>query len=589
MPKKLKKKKIKTKIIPAIKSQRALEVKYRRQLNKLGKALIQAVNEEVLAYIETQQETYIADGIGDQLGLIFKKLTARFTGTATFSFAKSTAEQFVNKVGISNKKKFDRTVQRATGVDLGAIITSEGLEDFVTLSVNKNVGLIKSLPEEYLKQVETIVNNGVVSGARFSTIKKEIISKTGANAKLAGRIKTIAMNEIQTINAQMTLRRSETLGIKEGLYRTSEDERVRQCHKELNGVRYDLSKGAWSKTCQKFIQPGITDINCRCSYSSIINIDETGAITEKEPPKTKAKAKNIIKKIKQPSKKKAVYKKLTPQQELSQKKINLMVKMKKSGASLKEREIALQKLIKLEEMKAQAKINQLKAKPIKKKEPKHKAPAKKAIQKQDVNKEVKQYKNLNNTGEGELKKTFKFNNKPMPADLEDYIQESGINEDLRSGKVPDMDKEAVKNLDVITNKKELKTDVQLHRALYFKEKDLDTFLEGMDVGTVHSDKGFMSTTISEISEKQVSVPDSEKVVMKILADKDTKGTFLPGYASAEEDPDLDEDEKDDLSAIKDMVDAEKEFLMPRDTKLQVVGEPIRKRGITTITMRVINE
>lgn len=257
------KKKNKIKIGAPVKSQKGIEIQYRKQLNKLGKALILAIKTEVLPYLKTQQSNYVVDGIGDQLGVIFRRLNGTFTGTATAGFAQVTASQMVQKVGEANKNKFDRTIARATGVDLGNIITAEGLEDFIALSVNKNVSLISSLPEEYLKQVETIVNNGVVSGARFSTIEKEIISKTGVNKKLANRIKTIAKNEIQTINSQITLRRSDSLGITEGIFRTSKDERVRKSHKELDGVRFKLKKGAWSKTAQKFIQPGITDIGCR--------------------------------------------------------------------------------------------------------------------------------------------------------------------------------------------------------------------------------------------------------------------------------------------------------------------------------------
>jgi len=269
-------KKKKTKIAAPVKSQKGIEIAYRKQLNKLGKVLIASVRKEVLAYLKTQESSYVADsqfnlksilplydGIGDQLGVIFRRLNGLFTGTATASFAQTTASAMVNKVGTANKNKFDRTIARATGVDLGSVITAEGLEDFTALSVNKNVSLIKSLPEEYLKQVETIVNNGVVSGARYSTIQKEIIAKTGANSKLANRIKTIARNEVQTINSQISLRRSESLGIKEGIFNTSDDERVRKCHDELDGIQYLLKKGAWSKTCGKFIQPGITDINCR--------------------------------------------------------------------------------------------------------------------------------------------------------------------------------------------------------------------------------------------------------------------------------------------------------------------------------------
>lgn len=259
--------------IPPIKSQKGIERQYQKQLNKLGKLLILEVRAQVLNFLKAQQSSYVMDGFGDQLGVIFRKLNGTFTGTATASFAETTASQMVQKVGKANKNKFDRVVAQAVGVDLGSVIASEGLEDFVAVNVNKNVSLIKSLPEEYLKHVETIVNNGVASGARYSTIEKEIISKMGANSKLANRIKTIARNEVQTINSQLTLRRSESLGITKGIYRSSKDERVRKSHAELDGVEYELKKGAWSKTAQKFIQPGITDINCRCSYSPIIEVD----------------------------------------------------------------------------------------------------------------------------------------------------------------------------------------------------------------------------------------------------------------------------------------------------------------------------
>ena len=304
------KRKKKERIASPVKSLRGQEARYRKELNKLGKALIKAVNTELMPYLKANQSTYVIDGlmndsftplsritdkfivdddfdlsddyreftqslldnsrdqvqnrdgIGNELQVIFARLNQQFTGSIVSGFAQNTATQMVGKVARTNKTRFDKTIKRATGVDLGGIVASEGLEDFVTMNINTNVSLIKSLPEEYLKQVETIVNNGVVSGARFSTIAKEIvgIDKT-ANSKLAGRIKTIAMNEVQTINSQINLRRSDALGITEGIYRTSEDERVRTCHKELNGVRYELKKGAWSKTCNKFIKPGITDIN----------------------------------------------------------------------------------------------------------------------------------------------------------------------------------------------------------------------------------------------------------------------------------------------------------------------------------------
>jgi len=302
----------KEKVASPVKPLKGQEIAYRRELNKLGRAMIKAVHEEVLSYLKANQESYVLDtitldhikqfkrlndsldhlklykhyilcdeyiefrddllhksrkrltedGIGDQLGVIFRRLNSTFSGAVSAGFAQNTSTQMVERVGTANKDRFDKTVHAATGVNLGEIVTAEGLDDFIELSVNKNVKLITSLPEEYLAQVEVIVNNGVASGARYQTIANEITSKVGsANSKLAGRIKTIAMNEVQTINSQITLRRSEALGITEGIFRTSDDEKVRPCHEELDDVRYELKQGAWSKTCQKYIQPGITDIN----------------------------------------------------------------------------------------------------------------------------------------------------------------------------------------------------------------------------------------------------------------------------------------------------------------------------------------
>lgn len=242
-------------------------------MNKLGRQLIKAVQEDVLVFLKAQEPAYVVDGVGDSLSRIFTNLNRRFGGTIIASFAQTTSSNMLNAVVDRNRKKFDRSLHAATGINIGEVVAAEGIEDFVSLQISKNVSLIRSIPQEYLKQVETIVNNGVINGSRSSTIAKEIAgTQKSVNRKLANRIATIARNEVQTINAQITLRRSDSLGIKEGIFRTSEDERVRKCHAELNGIRFKLNKGAWSKTCQKFIIPGVTDINCRCSFSPVIEV-----------------------------------------------------------------------------------------------------------------------------------------------------------------------------------------------------------------------------------------------------------------------------------------------------------------------------
>jgi SPP1 gp7 family putative phage head morphogenesis protein len=261
-------------ILPPVKSLKGIENAYRKELNKFGRLLVNRVKADILAFLKPHQSEWVNDaGIGWQLNRNFRKLNKEFSGTAQLAFATNTAERVVNKTFKNSADRFDKSVESATGVDIGAVITQEGMQDFVDLSISENVNLITSLPQEFLKNVEIIVNKGLKSGARYATIEKEIIGQVGSAASgLGNRIKTIARNEIQTINAQIQLKRSEALGIRKGIYRTSKDEVVRKCHEELDGVIYEISKGAWSKTCNKFIKPGITDINCRCSYSPILEL-----------------------------------------------------------------------------------------------------------------------------------------------------------------------------------------------------------------------------------------------------------------------------------------------------------------------------
>lgn len=250
---------------------------------KLGRLLSKTVRVEVLPFIKAHEDVYVLDGIGTQLGILFDKLNARFTGVISAGFAVNTATQMVTKTTKTNKKRFDKSIERATGIDYGSVIATEGLVDFMETSINRNVSLIKTLPDEYLKAVEVIVTNGVTSGAKYSTIAKQILGKVGtANSHLAGRIKTIAMNEIQTINSQLTRRRSDALGITEGIWRTAKDEKVRgnpggkypkakPSHFQLNGKKFNLKKGMKTET-GTIIWPG-SEINCRCDFSPIIDVD----------------------------------------------------------------------------------------------------------------------------------------------------------------------------------------------------------------------------------------------------------------------------------------------------------------------------
>jgi SPP1 gp7 family putative phage head morphogenesis protein len=249
-------------------------VQYFKELNKLTKSMRQDIKNELMPLLKALESSYAVDGYADQVSQLVRRLTLKYQ-TITDLFGKSTAQKMVNSVSMKNEKAFNTLVKRSVGVDLTEIIADEGLNDFLEGQVNKNVTLIRSIPDEYFKSIETVVMNGTANGLRWEAIAREIggiKDISSVNGKLQNRIKLIARNETSNLNASISKKRMETLNITEARWQTAEDERVRQCHKVRDGKVYNIKKGLFSSCDNKTLWPG-SDINCRCVAIPIIKID----------------------------------------------------------------------------------------------------------------------------------------------------------------------------------------------------------------------------------------------------------------------------------------------------------------------------
>lgn len=257
-----------------VRTSRQLELEYYKALKQLTKALKGEVKRELITALKETKEEYQADALSDILSSIFTRLKNKAAALTTN--AEEASVSVINKIAKQNRQRFLNAANQATGVDLSNILSEEGVNDFVKLQSQKNISLIKSIPDEFFKNIETIVYNGVAEGKRFEQIAKEITATRGISSvfgKLENRAKLIARNEVTTINAAITRKRSELLGIKKGVWITANDERVRPCHKARDGKEFDLAKGLYSACDGKTIFPA-EEINCRCDYAPVIGIEE---------------------------------------------------------------------------------------------------------------------------------------------------------------------------------------------------------------------------------------------------------------------------------------------------------------------------
>lgn len=255
-----------------IKEPKSVEVFYYKKLKQLANQMKQEVASRLIPLILEKPTTN--DANIPEILVILQAIRDRFSNLDWF--ASNVANDVVNKVDENSRTKFIQGVNSSVGVNMVRVLKQEGLSDIVALQKQKNKVLIKSIPEQFFNDIEIQIQNGFGQGLRPEQIArningiKDISSSFG---KLENRCKLIARNEISTINSTITKKRYENLGVKKAIWRSSNDERVRDSHANRDGKEYDLAKGCYDSIDGIWIQAGM-EINCRCTFTPIFDDEE---------------------------------------------------------------------------------------------------------------------------------------------------------------------------------------------------------------------------------------------------------------------------------------------------------------------------
>jgi uncharacterized protein with gpF-like domain len=164
------------------------------------------------------------------------------------------------------------------------MLKREGVENIMTSALQENVTLVTSLPDEYLKRIESIVYQGMQSGRYPTAIAKDLQEATGISWR---RAKTIARDQTAKINSAIDSERSQNLGIEYYRWSTSSDLRVSgnpsgkypkakvKCYMIAKddigfgqGV-YTYKHGA-EYAGESNLHPGTAHIGCRCRRIPLI-------------------------------------------------------------------------------------------------------------------------------------------------------------------------------------------------------------------------------------------------------------------------------------------------------------------------------
>lgn len=247
-------------------------VRIEQQYAKILRGIVDGINaelkgriaDELKAEVSAREDGYRADDLSAVLRAIRSLATGNIPGLS-----------FVRSIGDSVRSAIDGNWQKAINQAIGVNVALPGTDMSANVDAwaEENTALITNLAQSYLSKVTTAVNSGFRDGLSWRDISKNIQSETGVAKR---RADLIARDQVATMNMQVTKQRASDLDIKQFVWRTMEDQRVRgnpsgrypkanPSHYARNGKTYNWSDGAGSRDTF----PGQA-INCRCFAMNVI-------------------------------------------------------------------------------------------------------------------------------------------------------------------------------------------------------------------------------------------------------------------------------------------------------------------------------
>jgi SPP1 gp7 family putative phage head morphogenesis protein len=243
-----------------VEASKGTTAQYYWDLKRLVKLIDRMVDTEILPVLKRLEPRYATNYVADDdptsdFRRALDDLVQRFTFNLD-KYAIEISTKMVTRENQYHRRQFINEIKKAIGVDISSIATDDGIDILLKERVAENVDLIKTIPPQYFERIEKTVLQGIQSGDDFFSIRKDLIKDFNITDN---RARLIARDQVSKLNGSLNEFRQQDTGITHYTWRTSEDERVRDSHRDNDGKRF-----AWADPPSETGHPG-NDIQCRCT------------------------------------------------------------------------------------------------------------------------------------------------------------------------------------------------------------------------------------------------------------------------------------------------------------------------------------
>jgi uncharacterized protein with gpF-like domain len=254
------------KVLKAVRPNAGIQAKYRRSLQDLIREMHDSVCYWVTSKYKNNEPNIAADALpADVLRIAVAKMAKQWQGRFDDA-ADQLAEYFATSVENRSSAAL-RKILKDGGWTIGEFKMTAAMRDIFEATVNQNVALIKSIPQQYLGNVEGVVQRSVQAGGDLKQLSDDLQNNFNVTRN---RAELIARDQNFKANSAFTRARRVELKLYDAVWMHSHGGDVpRPTHVAKNGKPFDIRKGMWDSHEKAWIQPGYL-INCRCVSRPVV-------------------------------------------------------------------------------------------------------------------------------------------------------------------------------------------------------------------------------------------------------------------------------------------------------------------------------
>lgn len=254
--------------LPPIRPSAALAAEYERALTAVTRELRDEISSEVSSAWRTTDPTTVLLAADDSPARVLQSTIARL-GERWRARIAVLAPQLARHFATAVTDRCDRTLAhnlRKAGLSVRFVMT-QAMTDALDAVIGDNVAQIKSIPEQYLGQVELLVMQSVQRGRDLWSLSKDLTARYGVEKRRARRL---ALRQNNLATTAMRTARELSEGYTEGDWlHSAGGKEPRHEHVAFSGKRFSLRDGHDFHNGEGRVRPG-EPYGCRCTWRTVV-------------------------------------------------------------------------------------------------------------------------------------------------------------------------------------------------------------------------------------------------------------------------------------------------------------------------------